>query len=45
MLKEFIAKFSQKIEERLSAKTGWGRNEILAVIKDCLNETLMEMLP
>lgn len=45
MLKEFVAKLGQKIEARLSTKPSWGRNEILAVIKDCLNETLMEMLP
>ena len=30
--------------EKLSRKTGWGRNEVLVAYKDSVNQALMEML-
>lgn len=44
MLKQFVAIFLAKLEERLATKTGWGRNEIMSAVRDCVNESLMEML-
>lgn len=39
-------KLLQRIEEiflqRLSAKTGWGKNEVEIIYKDSVNEALME---
>lgn len=30
--------------ERLQAKTGWGRNDVMIEFRAALNEALMEML-
>ena len=30
--------------EKLSRKTGWGKNEVLVAYKDSVKEALMEML-
>ena len=44
MNKELLAKIKAKFEARLQEKTGWGRNEIMAIYNDCVTEALLEML-
>jgi hypothetical protein len=44
MNKKLLELIKAKFEARLQAKTGWGRNEILAAYNDCVTEALMEML-
>lgn len=44
MNKELLAKIKIKFEARLQEKTGWGRNEVMAIYNDCVTEVLLEML-
>ncbi len=41
-------KLLKRIEElfaaKLQAKTGWGRNDVLNVYKEAVNEAILEML-
>lgn len=44
MNKKLLERIEAIFTEKLQAKTGWGRNEILAAYKDSVNEALMELL-
>lgn len=44
MNKKLLDLIRSKFEARLQAKTGWGRNEILALYNDCVGEALAEIL-
>ena len=43
-VKQFIEIFKKKLEEKLKAKTSWGRNELTVVINEALIDALTEML-
>lgn len=44
MNKQLLQRIEVLFTEKLQAKTGWGRNEILAIYKEAVSEALMEML-
>ena len=44
MNKKLLALIQKKFEEKLQAKTGWGRNEILAAYKDAVSEAILELI-
>lgn len=44
MNKKLLDRIKSKFEERLQAKTGWGRNEIIALYNECVTEALLEMM-
>lgn len=44
MNKQLIIRISELFAEKLSAKTGWGKNEVLQLHKDAINEAILETL-
>lgn len=44
MNKKLLLRIEELFNEKLQAKTGWGRNEIMQAYKDCVNHALMEIL-
>jgi hypothetical protein len=44
MNKELIKRIEQIFAEKLQAKTGWGRNEILIAFKESVNEAVLEFI-
>ena len=44
MNKKLLKRIEQLFTERLKAKIGWGRNEVLQAYKDCVNEAISEIL-
>ncbi len=44
MNKKLIERIGQIFESKLQSKTGWGRNEILALYRDSVNEAVLELL-
>lgn len=44
MNKDLILRIEQIFAQKLQAKTGWGRNEILAAYKESVNEAVLEFL-
>ena len=44
MNKELIKRIEQIFAQKLQAKTGWGRNEILSAFKDSVNEAVLEFI-
>lgn len=42
--KKLLQRIEQLFTEKLQSKTGWGRNEILALYRDAVSEALMEAL-
>ena len=44
MNKKLLKRIEEIFTIKLQSKTGWGRNEILAVYKDSVSEALMETL-
>jgi hypothetical protein len=44
MIKKFVEILNRIIDQKLEAKTSWGRNEIKAALKDALTEAMMEMM-
>ena len=42
--REILKKIERIFTEKLQAKTGWGKNDVLMVYKDAVNEALLEML-
>jgi hypothetical protein len=41
-MSEIIKKISDLFEHRLQAKTGWGKDQVLKLYKDCVIEVLAE---
>lgn len=39
-----IKLIEEKFKQKLSEKTGWGRNEVMIILKDCINESVLELL-
>jgi len=42
--KELLKRIEELFMAKLSIKTGWGRNEILAAYRDSVNDALMEAI-
>ena len=40
--KELLKRIEEIFVEKLQSKTGWGRNEILMLYKDAVNDALLE---
>lgn len=43
-IKEFTEKQMEVFEKKLSAKTGWGRNEVKVALLEATNEALAELV-
>lgn len=41
---EIVTLIESKFEEKLKAKTGWGKNEVLYAFKDAAREASLELL-
>jgi hypothetical protein len=41
-MKEIIQRISDLFQQRLQAKTGWGKDQVLSLYKDCVIEVLAE---
>lgn len=44
MNKKLIKRIEEIFTEKLMAKTGWGRNEIIQLYKDSVSEAILEAL-
>lgn len=44
MNKKLLKRIEEIFEYKLQAKTGWGKNEIMLIYKDSVNEALTELL-
>ena len=44
MNKKLIARIEEIFFQKLKEKTGWGRNEIMSLYKDAVNEAILEIL-
>ena len=44
MNKKILKRIEEIFAEKLQAKTGWGRNEIMQAYRESINEALMELL-
>ena len=44
MNKKLIDRIAELFEEKLQVKTGWGRNDVLIIYKEAVNEAILEML-
>ncbi len=42
--KELLQRIEEIFTEKLSRKTGWGKNEVLVAYKDSVKEALIEMI-
>ena len=44
MNKKLIDRIAELFEEKLQEKTGWGRNDVLKIYREAVNEAILEML-
>lgn len=44
MNKKLLQRIQELFTEKLQVKTGWGRNDVLKIYQDAVNEAMMEML-
>ena len=44
MNKKLLLRIEELFEQKLQAKTGWGRNEIMTAYREAKSEALMELL-
>lgn len=44
MNKELLKKNDEIFEEKLQEKTGWGRNDVLKIYRESVNEAILELL-
>jgi hypothetical protein len=44
MNKELLKRIKELFQQKLQAKTGWGRNEIMVEYSDAVNEAIVELL-
>ena len=44
MNKKLVTRIKELFEQKLQAKTSWGRNEILALHAESVSEAVMEMM-
>lgn len=44
MNKKLLKRIEELFTEKLQSKTGWGKNEVLQIYKDSVNEAMMDLL-
>lgn len=44
MNKMLLKRIEELFEKKLQTKTGWGKNEVLAIYKEAVNEALLEII-
>ena len=44
MNKKLIERITELFTEKLQAKTGWGRNDVLVIYKESVSEAILETL-
>lgn len=44
MNKKLLKRIEEIFTEKLQAKTGWGKNDVLMVYKESVNEAILETL-
>lgn len=44
MNKKLLERIDELFEQKLQAKTGWGRNDVLAAYREAVRQALMETL-
>lgn len=44
MNKKLLQRIEEIFQQKLQAKTGWGKNEIMIVYKEAVNEALLELV-
>lgn len=44
MNKKLLIRIEELFEEKLQEKTGWGRNDVLKIYKESVNEAILELL-
>jgi len=44
MNKKLIKRIEEIFFDKLQSKTGWGRNDVMKIYKEAVNEALMEMI-
>jgi len=44
MNKKLIKRIEEIFEEKLQAKTGWGKNEVMIAYKEAVNDALLDMI-
>jgi hypothetical protein len=44
MNRQLIMRIQELFAQKLQAKTGWGRNEVTALLKESINEAVLELL-
>jgi len=44
MNKELIKRIEQIFAQKLQAKTGWGRNEVMEAYRSTVNEAILEFI-
>ena len=43
-MKELLKEFRKVFEEKISAKNSWGKNEVMAVFRECMTDVIIEYL-
>jgi hypothetical protein len=43
-MKKLLERIEELFQEKLSAKTGWGRNEIIAAYREAVKDALIESM-
>jgi hypothetical protein len=41
---KLINRITELFKQKLSVKTGWGKNEVLEIYKDCVNQATLEAI-
>lgn len=44
MNKKLLERIAELFEQKLQEKTGWGRNDVLKIYREAVNETILEIL-
>jgi len=44
MNKKLIERIGELFEAKLQERTGWGRNDVLKIYREAVNEAILEML-
>lgn len=44
MNKELLKRIEELFIQKLQSKTGWGRNEVIALYKEAVTEVIMELV-
>ena len=44
MNKKLLERIAELFEQKLQEKTGWGRNDVLKIYREAVNEAILEIL-